>query len=36
MYPAEYGGTPPEDCDAFHDLIIIDELARCASGGILA
>jgi len=35
MWPAEYGGTPPRDCDAFHDLIFIDELARCGSGGIL-
>lgn len=32
---AEYGGTPPEDFDAFHDLIVIDELARCGAGGIL-
>ena len=31
----QYGGTPPEQCDPFHDLILIDELSRCASGGIL-
>lgn len=35
MWPAEYGGTPPEGCDAFHDLILIDELSRCGAGGIL-
>jgi len=35
MWPKEYGGTPPEGCDAFHDLILIDELSRCAAGGIL-
>jgi acyl-CoA dehydrogenase len=35
MWPAEYGGTPPKDCDAFHDLILIDELSRTGSGGIL-
>ncbi len=35
MWPAEYGGTPPAKCDAFHDLIFIDELARCGAGGIL-
>ena len=33
MWPPEFGGTPPRDCDAFHDLIWTDELARCASGG---
>jgi alkylation response protein AidB-like acyl-CoA dehydrogenase len=30
MWPAAYGGTPPAGCDAFHDLILIDELSRCA------
>lgn len=35
MWPAAYGGTPPQYCDAFHDLILIDELSRCASGGML-
>ena len=35
-WPKEYGGTPPEGgFDAFHDLILIDELARCAAGGVL-
>ena len=35
-WPAEYGGTPPKDFDAFHDLILIDELARSAAGGIVS
>lgn len=35
MWPTEYGGTPPAGCDAFHDLILIDELSRCAAGGVL-
>ena len=30
-----YGGTPPAGCDAFHDLIVVDEISRCASGGLL-
>jgi hypothetical protein len=25
----------PEEWDAFHELIIIDELSRCGAGGIL-
>jgi hypothetical protein len=36
MYPVEYGGTPPEGCDVFHDLVLWDELARTACGGVLA
>jgi alkylation response protein AidB-like acyl-CoA dehydrogenase len=35
MWPKEFGGTPPEGCDAFHDLILVDELSRCGAGGIL-
>jgi alkylation response protein AidB-like acyl-CoA dehydrogenase/predicted heme/steroid binding protein len=35
IWPAEYGGTPPEGFDAFHDLIWLDELARCGAGGVL-
>eukprot|EP01113_Clastostelium_recurvatum_P047952 TRINITY_DN8630_c0_g1_i3.p1 TRINITY_DN8630_c0_g1~~TRINITY_DN8630_c0_g1_i3.p1 ORF type:complete len:443 (+),score=72.91 TRINITY_DN8630_c0_g1_i3:66-1331(+) len=35
IWPAEYGGTPPPDFDAFHDFILHDELARCGGGGIL-
>jgi hypothetical protein len=29
MWPKQFGGTPPEHCDAFHDLILIDEISRC-------
>lgn len=36
IWPKEYGGTPPEDFDMFHELIYWDELARCGSGGVLA
>jgi acyl-CoA dehydrogenase len=35
VWPVEHGGTPPPGFDAFHDLIWIDELARCGGGGIL-
>ncbi|GAA5980538.1 hypothetical protein JCM11641_006673 [Rhodosporidiobolus odoratus] len=41
-WPSEYaqgipvpGGIEPEDWDSFHNLILVDELSRCASGGIL-
>ena len=34
-WPAEHGGTPPEGFDAFHDLILVDELSRCGAGGVL-
>ena len=35
-WPVEHGGTPPPGgFDAFHDLILIDELARCGAGGVL-
>lgn len=33
MWPSEYGGTPPKDVDAFHDLILIDELGRIGASG---
>lgn len=43
LWPAEYGGTPPEGSlgswqgvDPFFDFILNDELARCGSGGVLA
>jgi acyl-CoA dehydrogenase len=36
MWPAEFGGTPPDQLDAFHTLIFNDELARAADGGLLA
>jgi alkylation response protein AidB-like acyl-CoA dehydrogenase len=35
IWPAEHGGTPPPDFDAFHDFIWMDELCRCGGGGIL-
>lgn len=35
VWPKEYGGTPPEDLDYFHFLILVDELSRCAAGGVL-
>ena len=35
IWPEEFGGTPPKDFDAFHDLILVDELSRCAAGGVL-
>lgn len=31
----EYGGTPPENVDSFHDLIMCDELCRVGGAGIL-
>ena len=34
-WPTEYAGPGPEGYDAFHELILIDELARCGSGGAL-
>lgn len=39
-WPTEYagdkiaGGVRPEEYDAFHELIIMDEVSRCASGGV--
>ena len=40
IWPREFGGTPPDPShpkgfDAFHDLILIDELCRCGAGGVL-
>jgi acyl-CoA dehydrogenase len=35
LYPNEYGGTRPKDFDAFHELIMWDELARSGGGGVL-
>ena len=34
-WPTEYAGPGPEGYDAFHELILIDELGRCGSGGVL-
>mmetsp|Transcript_4724 Transcript_4724/g.8373 ORF Transcript_4724/g.8373 Transcript_4724/m.8373 type:complete len:510 (+) Transcript_4724:160-1689(+) len=38
-FPAKYvdAGTPiPEDFDAFHEFIVLDELARCGRGDVMA
>lgn len=29
------GGIKPEEYDAFHNFILVDELCRCGSGGIM-
>lgn len=29
------GNVPPEEWDAFHAFILLDEMCRCASGGIM-
>ncbi|GAB5358570.1 hypothetical protein AAMO2058_000469600 [Amorphochlora amoebiformis] len=34
-WPTKYAGEGPPDFDAFHELILIDELGRCGSGGVL-
>jgi len=40
-WPSQYvgnqlmGGIKPEEFDAFHELILIDEVSRCGSGGVL-
>eukprot|EP00924_Labyrinthula_sp_SR-Ha-C_P010079 maker-scaffold_40-snap-gene-1.50-mRNA-1 protein AED:0.18 eAED:0.18 QI:96/1/1/1/1/1/2/175/418 len=35
LYPKEYGGTKPDDFDAFYELILWDEMARVGGGGVL-
>lgn len=35
LYPKEYGGTPPDDFDAFYELILNDEMSRTGGSGIL-
>jgi len=41
VWPTKYvganiaGGVKPEEWDAFHELILTDEVARCGSGGVL-
>jgi alkylation response protein AidB-like acyl-CoA dehydrogenase len=35
-WPVEYGGTPPENYDIFHELVFWDEVARSTSGGLTA
>jgi len=34
-WPTEYVGQGPEDYDSFHELIFVDELSRCGSGGVV-
>jgi len=37
-WPTSYVGEPPEELrkmDYFHELVLIDELSRCGSGGVL-
>ena len=29
------GGLKPEEIDTFHNLIVVDELSRCGSGGVV-
>jgi hypothetical protein len=29
------GGVQPEEWDAFHEMILLDELSRCGSGGVV-
>jgi acyl-CoA dehydrogenase len=36
IWPKEFGGTPPENFDIFHELIYWDELSRKTPGGALA
>jgi len=35
IFPREFGGTPPENFDAFHELILWYELAQLGGGGVL-
>eukprot|EP00026_Physarum_polycephalum_P002369 Phypoly_transcript_02375.p1 GENE.Phypoly_transcript_02375~~Phypoly_transcript_02375.p1 ORF type:complete len:492 (+),score=67.09 Phypoly_transcript_02375:69-1544(+) len=41
FWPTQYaghhiaGGVKPEEFDVFHELIILDELSRCGSGGVV-
>lgn len=34
-WPVKYAGPGPESFDYFHELIAIDELSRCGSGGVV-
>ncbi|KAK3281502.1 hypothetical protein CYMTET_10710 [Cymbomonas tetramitiformis] len=34
-WPTEYAGPGPEDYDYFHELILVDEICRCGSGGVV-
>lgn len=35
LAPAQVKSVPPEKWDLFHELIVTDELSRCASGGVV-
>lgn len=35
IYPKEYGGTPLENFNAFHELIMCDEFSRIGGAGVL-
>jgi len=35
LFPVEYGGTRPVDFDAFHEVVLWDELSRVGGGGAL-
>ena len=35
IFPEEFGGTPPKDFDAFHELILWYEMAQLGGGGVL-
>jgi alkylation response protein AidB-like acyl-CoA dehydrogenase len=35
VWPTKYAGPGPENFDAFHELIMIDELSRGGSGGVM-
>lgn len=35
IYDKEFGGTKPDDFDAFYELILWDEFARMGGGGVL-
>lgn len=35
IYPEKYGGTRPKDFDAFHEMILWDEIGRVGGGAIL-
>ena len=35
IYPRAYGGTRPDDFDAFHEMILWDEIGRAGGGAVL-
>lgn len=34
-WPTQFAGPGPDRFDAFHELILIDEVCRCGSGGVV-